>query len=86
MYLIYDTERTFDEKVCRHEQDVRDTIHGMDLARSHFIVVEFDTGEGRCRDVTSDFVSEDDEIPEYSAYDRACSAADRRYRAMREVA
>jgi hypothetical protein len=65
-YLIYDAERSFDERVCRNEQDVRDTINGADLSRSHFIVVEFDTEEGRCRDVTDLFAAEEpDELPEY---------------------
>lgn len=65
-YLVYDVERTFDERVCRTSQDVRDFIHGADLARSHFIVVEFDTSDGRCRDVTDLFVVEEaHELPEY---------------------
>lgn len=65
-YVIFDVERSFDERICRSSQDVRDTITGADLNRSHFIVVEFDTAEGSCRDVTSDFVAEEVEaIEEY---------------------
>lgn len=64
MFILYDVERSFDERVCRSSQDVRDTISGADLNRSHFIVVEFDTAEGRCRDVTSDFVPEEVEAIE----------------------
>lgn len=70
-YLIYDIERSFDERVCRNEQDVRDTINGADLSRSHFIVVEFDTDEGRCRDVTDLFQAEEVEaLPEYPPINR----------------
>lgn len=64
MFILYDIERSFDERVCRSSQDVRDTISGADLNRSHFIVVEFDTAEGSCRDVTSDFVAEEVEVIE----------------------
>lgn len=62
-YLIYDRERTFDEKICHSEQDVRATISGADL--SHFTVVEFDTAEGRCRDVSDLFLADEaEELPE----------------------
>jgi hypothetical protein len=65
-FVVYDVERSFDEKVCRSEQGVRDFIHGADLSRSHFIVVEFDTEEGRCRDVTDLFTIEEAEpVDEY---------------------
>lgn len=61
MYVIFDIERTFDERVCRSEQDIRDTITGADLVPGHFIVVEFDTADGTSRDVTADFVTDEDD-------------------------
>jgi hypothetical protein len=65
-FVIYDVERSFDERVCRSEQDVRDFIRGADLSRSHFIVVEFDTEEGWCRYVTDLFTVEEAEpVDEY---------------------
>lgn len=72
LFLIYDTERSFDERVCRDAADVRDTIKGADLAIHHFTVLEIDASEGTSRDVTSDFWPEEteDELSEREQEDR----------------
>ena len=61
-YVIFDIERTFDERVCRTAQDVRDFINGADLSRSHFKVLELDDAP----DVTDQFqVPEPEPVEEY---------------------
>ena len=61
-YVIFDIERTFDERVCHTAQDVRDFINGADLARSHFKVLELDDAP----DVTDMFREpEPEQLDEY---------------------
>ena len=61
-YLVWDIERSFDERVCLSAQDVRDFIHGADLSRSHFKVLKLDDAP----DVTDQFiVPETEPIEEY---------------------
>ncbi|TIR87389.1 MAG: hypothetical protein E5X05_01455 [Mesorhizobium sp.] len=68
MFTIFDIERSFDERVFRNFQDVRDFIVGADLGRTKFIVVEFDTAQGWCRDITDLFIEpEQEDRPEYPA-------------------
>ena len=57
MFLIFDIERSFDEHVCRSEDDVRQFIKDVDA--QHFCVVQFFLDEGNCRDVTADFVPDE---------------------------
>lgn len=61
MFLIFDIERSFDEHVCHSEDDVRQFIKDVDA--QNFRVVQFFLDEGNCRDVTADFVPDEDDEP-----------------------
>ena len=75
-----------DAKVAHSEREAAQIADDLNSDRQRYSVVRFNAVEGTCRDVTHEFIpDEDDDLPEYPAHDRACSAADRAHQYRKEA-
>jgi hypothetical protein len=83
-YLVFDPEDRFHACICFGEAEAKEIIGHFDCPAG-LRVRRITEGEP-VRDVTADLISEDDEAPEYPAWEREASRGDWLYQAKREGA
>jgi len=81
-FLIFDAEDPLNASVCKGEAETREII-GHFACPTGLQVLRITMGE-MVRDVTADFIPDEDEAPEYPEWEREASRGDRLYQERME--